>query len=143
MINLLNSFFILQGSSWILMLFWESSWSNVSELGESQETLMVFQALPMTWCVTLGKALHLFVPLFPSVLIYSWVLWGRSYLSSVCTGLWFPFWALGTKNKYSHIKYFIEQCWKLFIFDGGEPTDSGCEPTPAILALASVSEPFE
>lgn len=59
------------------------------------------------------------------------------------TGLWFPFWALSIKNKYSHIKYFIEQGWKLFIFDGGEPTDSGCEPTPAILALAPVSEPLQ
>jgi len=39
--------------------------------------------------------------------------------------------------------YFIEQCWKLFIFDGDKPADSVCEPAPAILAMASVSEPFE
>lgn len=77
------------------------------------------------------------------LLIYRWILWGRSYPLSFCTWLWFPFWALCIKNKYSHIKHFIEQGWKLFIFDGGEPTDSGCEPAPAILALAPVSEPFQ
>lgn len=139
----LTCFFTLQVSYWILVLFAETSHSNLSELDESQEALVVFQALPITYCVTLGKAFHLSVPLFPSVLIYSWVPWRRGYPLSVCTGLWFPFWALGTKYKYSHMKYFIEQCWKLFIFDGGEPMDSGCEPTPAILALASVSKPFE
>lgn len=47
---------------------WENSWSNIPERGESQETEIVFQALPITRCVTLGKALHNSVPLLPSCL---------------------------------------------------------------------------
>lgn len=96
-------------------------------------------------CVTLGKALHLPMPLFPSLFMYSRVLWGRNSLLEVCTGLWFPFWALGTKNKYSHTKYFIVQCWKLFIFDGSKPIDSGYILLPSLhwlLFLSHVSREY-
>lgn len=142
---MLNSFFISQACCWIFMFvffFLETSWSSVSKWGESQETLIAFQALPATCCVTLGNALQLLVPLFPTLFLYIRILSGRNFLLRVHVGLWFPFWALGTKSKYFHIKYFIEQCRKLFIFDGGSPADCGYEPA-LILALASVFEPCE
>lgn len=135
-------FFILQVSYWILMLF-----------GKIHEAIYLNEVRVKRFRLFSGFANNLLCDFgqstsqlcaSASLCAYSRrILWGKSYPLSICAGLSFAFWALCIKNKYSHIKYFIEQGWKLFLFDGGEPTDSGCKPTPAILSLAPVSEPFQ